>query len=72
MSATGEPLVGILAIQGDVDAHAEALQRVGARTVRVRRGKDLDATSIYLCIDSGHSAGHIGHIGHGRRQLAPV
>jgi 5'-phosphate synthase pdxT subunit len=35
------PRVGILAIQGDVDAHAAALQRVGAEAVRVRRKEDL-------------------------------
>jgi 5'-phosphate synthase pdxT subunit len=34
--------VGVLAVQGDVEAHARALARVGAETVRVRRGKDLD------------------------------
>jgi 5'-phosphate synthase pdxT subunit len=34
--------VGIVAIQGDVEAHAEALRRLGAEPVRVRRGKDLD------------------------------
>jgi len=33
--------VGILAIQGDVDAHAAALARVGAEAVRVRRKEDL-------------------------------
>ena len=35
------PRVGILAIQGDVDAHAAALERVGAEAVRVRRKEDL-------------------------------
>jgi len=35
------PRVGILAIQGDVDAHAAALARVGAEAVRVRRKEDL-------------------------------
>ncbi len=34
--------IGILAIQGDVGAHARALSRVGAEAVRVRRVKDLD------------------------------
>ena len=33
--------VGILAIQGDVEAHAAALGRVGADAVRVRRKEDL-------------------------------
>jgi 5'-phosphate synthase pdxT subunit len=35
------PRVGILAIQGDVDAHAAALERIGAEAVRVRRKEDL-------------------------------
>jgi len=34
--------IGVLAIQGDVEAHARALARVGAEAVRVRRPKDLD------------------------------
>ena len=35
--------VGILAIQGDVEAHARALARVGAEAVPVRREKELGA-----------------------------
>lgn len=35
------PRVGIVAIQGDVDAHTAALARVGAEAVRVRRKEDL-------------------------------
>ena len=38
--------VGILAVQGDVEAHARALSRIGAQAVRVLREKqlaDLDA-----------------------------
>lgn len=35
------PRVGIVAIQGDVDAHMAALARVGAEAVRVRRKEDL-------------------------------
>ena len=54
MNAPGNPLVGILAIQGDVDAHAEALQRLGARSVRVRREKDLDAIDA-LVLPGGES-----------------
>ena len=37
-----EPRVGVLAIQGDVEAHRRALGRVGASPTLVRRGKDLD------------------------------
>jgi pyridoxal 5'-phosphate synthase pdxT subunit len=39
--ARRRPRVGILAIQGDVEAHAAALARVGADAVRVRRKEDL-------------------------------
>ena len=39
--ARRRPRVGILAIQGDVEAHAAALERVGADAVRVRRKEDL-------------------------------
>jgi 5'-phosphate synthase pdxT subunit len=35
------PRVGILAIQGDVEAHTAALERIGATAVRVRRKEDL-------------------------------
>lgn len=34
--------VGILAIQGNVDAHARSITRLGAQPRRVRREKDLD------------------------------
>ena len=37
--------VGILAIQGDVEAHARALERVGAEPRPVLRDKDLDGLS---------------------------
>ncbi|MFP6562916.1 MAG: pyridoxal 5'-phosphate synthase glutaminase subunit PdxT [Myxococcota bacterium] len=33
--------VGVLAVQGDVEAHAKALQLLGAETVRVRQARDL-------------------------------
>ncbi len=48
------PRVGILAIQGDVAAHAQALARVGAQVVRVRRDKDLDGLSA-LVLPGGES-----------------
>jgi 5'-phosphate synthase pdxT subunit len=54
MKAPGDPLVGILAIQGDVEAHAAALRRLGARNVRVRREKDLDAIDA-LILPGGES-----------------
>jgi 5'-phosphate synthase pdxT subunit len=36
-----QPLIGVLAIQGDYEAHARALQAVGARTVLVRKPEEL-------------------------------
>ncbi len=48
------PRVGILAIQGDVDAHAQALLRVGAEPVRVRRKEDLDGLDA-LILPGGES-----------------
>lgn len=48
------PRVGILAIQGDVQAHAGALARLGATPVRVRREKDLDGLDA-LVLPGGES-----------------
>jgi pyridoxal 5'-phosphate synthase pdxT subunit len=36
------PLIGVLAIQGDFEAHAAALERLGARAAEVRRPADLE------------------------------
>jgi pyridoxal 5'-phosphate synthase pdxT subunit len=46
--------VGVLAIQGDVAAHAAALARVGADAVPVRRAKDLDGLDA-LILPGGES-----------------
>jgi len=46
--------VGVLAIQGDVEAHAQALRRVGAEPLRVRRPKDLDGLAA-LVLPGGES-----------------
>jgi len=35
--------IGVLALQGDVEAHARALRRAGATAAEVRTAKDLDA-----------------------------
>lgn len=35
------PTVGVLALQGDVREHVEALERLGVRTLRVRRGEEI-------------------------------
>jgi 5'-phosphate synthase pdxT subunit len=46
--------VGILAIQGDVAAHAAALARVGSEAVPVKRAKDLDGLDA-LILPGGES-----------------
>jgi pyridoxal 5'-phosphate synthase pdxT subunit len=48
------PRVGILAIQGDVAAHAAALARAGADAVEVRRDKELDGLDA-LILPGGES-----------------
>lgn len=48
------PRVGILALQGDVAAHAHALRRVGAEPVEVRTPKELDGLDA-LVIPGGES-----------------
>jgi len=48
------PRVGILALQGDVEAHARALARAGAESVPVRREKDLDGLDA-LILPGGES-----------------
>jgi len=39
---TGEPLIGVLALQGDVREHRAMLEAAGARTRAVRRPAELD------------------------------
>ena len=46
--------VGILAIQGDVEAHARAVERAGAVAVALRREKDLDGLDA-LILPGGES-----------------
>jgi 5'-phosphate synthase pdxT subunit len=46
--------VGILAIQGDIEAHEAALARLGARARRVLRDKDLDGLDA-LVLPGGES-----------------
>jgi 5'-phosphate synthase pdxT subunit len=50
----GQIRVGILAIQGDVAAHARALERVGAEAMAVRGAKALDALDA-LVLPGGES-----------------
>ena len=51
---TTSPLIGVLALQGDVKEHEVALQAVGARTIRVRSAEDLSGISG-LVIPGGES-----------------
>ena len=46
--------IGVLALQGDVREHADALESVGARAVAVRRTSELDAVDA-LVIPGGES-----------------
>ena len=48
------PLVGVLAIQGDFEAHAKALEALGADTREVRKPPDLDGLDA-LVIPGGES-----------------
>jgi 5'-phosphate synthase pdxT subunit len=48
------PLVGVLALQGDVREHLEALDRAGARPTEVRRETELDAVDA-LVLPGGES-----------------
>jgi 5'-phosphate synthase pdxT subunit len=50
----GGPRVGILAIQGDVDAHRRTLDRLGVAAVRVRGEKDLSEVDA-LILPGGES-----------------
>ena len=54
LSAAGSPVVGVLALQGDVAEHFRALSAAGARPVRVRRPGELDAVDG-LVIPGGES-----------------
>jgi 5'-phosphate synthase pdxT subunit len=52
--------VGVLALQGAFAAHAEALGRIGCRTVEVRCPRDLDAVGA-LVVPGGES-GTMSHL----------
>ena len=49
-----KPKVGVLALQGDYEAHEKALARAGASAVEVRTREDLDAVDA-LVIPGGES-----------------
>jgi pyridoxal 5'-phosphate synthase pdxT subunit len=46
--------VGVLALQGDFEAHSDALQRAGAESIEVRTASDLDSVDG-LIIPGGES-----------------
>src|SRR5215470_19848210 len=49
MPSAGQPVVGVLALQGDVAEHLRALEQAGARPLAVRRPADLDeATGLII------------------------
>jgi 5'-phosphate synthase pdxT subunit len=54
MSATRKKLVGILALQGDFEAHEKALETAGADTLQVRTAQQLDLVDA-LIIPGGES-----------------
>jgi pyridoxal 5'-phosphate synthase pdxT subunit len=51
---TSRPLVGVLALQGDVPEHTRAVQEAGADTITVRRPSELNAVDG-LVIPGGES-----------------
>jgi 5'-phosphate synthase pdxT subunit len=53
-SADGELTVGVVAIQGDFEAHQRMLAELGARTRRVRKPADLDGLDA-LVLPGGES-----------------
>lgn len=53
-SPSGQTLIGVLALQGDVREHQQVLQLCGARTRRVREADDLEAVDA-LVIPGGES-----------------
>lgn len=48
------PLIGVLALQGDFEAHRKALERAGARAVEVRTAEELERVDG-LVIPGGES-----------------
>jgi len=50
-----EKIIGVLALQGDFEAHQKALARAGARGVEVRTAADLEAVDA-LIIPGGESS----------------
>jgi 5'-phosphate synthase pdxT subunit len=53
-AVTAQPLIGVLAVQGDVREHLQALELAGARTIAVRRPSEVEAIDG-LVIPGGES-----------------
>ena len=49
------PIIGVLAIQGDFDAHRKRLEEVGAKAVLVRKAEQLDSIDA-IVIPGGESS----------------
>jgi 5'-phosphate synthase pdxT subunit len=73
MTELDEPLIGVLALQGDFEAHRRVLERLGARVREVRVVADLDelqgldipggeSTTMTLGIEREGLAGPIGEL----------
>jgi 5'-phosphate synthase pdxT subunit len=54
MVAAAKPKIGVLALQGDFEAHCRALERAGAQAVEVRTAAELAAVDA-LVIPGGES-----------------
>ena len=54
MAAAPAPLVGVLALQGDFEAHGAVLRSLGARVREVRTARDLDGVQA-LVLPGGES-----------------
>jgi 5'-phosphate synthase pdxT subunit len=54
MSAEGKPRIGVLAIQGDVREHIQALERVGCEAAAVRKAQEIEGLGG-LIIPGGES-----------------
>ena len=54
MASSGKKRVGVLALQGDFEAHAKALRRAGAEPIEVRSAADLQKVNG-LVIPGGES-----------------
>ncbi|HEX4769925.1 MAG TPA: pyridoxal 5'-phosphate synthase glutaminase subunit PdxT [Bryobacteraceae bacterium] len=55
MAGNGQPKIGVLALQGDFEAHHRALERAGAQASEVRTAGDLDMLDG-LVIPGGESS----------------